>query len=1532
MATLSGVFLKNPLLVLVALAGPVVLGIFLAVCFFTVHTALLRPGLLMGCLVAILAASTGFLSFLLWRLGRQNRERGKTMDLLCRTGEIQSFLAQVNQRSAEAEDEAGFLQDVCDLAIRKGGMAMAAVARPAADGRLLFPAAAGQTACLEDLEISILPGVPEGHGPAGKAWREKTAVFSTGSQKDWLAPWRPPAMQATGIRMGAILPVAREGRIWALLLLSQNDGRFFELPVQGFFVDLAADVGRVLERIAHSRQLRLLDAAAAAFSDGIVIADAAQNVIFVNAGFSTMSGYLPEEVLGRNCRLLQGPDTDPETVRRIHETLESGQSFDGEIRNVRRDGSTFWNRLHIDPVTDAKGRITHFIGIQRDITREREALDMQAALLQNTASGILVARQRTIITANATMAQMLGREAQTLPGQSTRILYRDDVEFVRVGMLLEHLSSDGAAYMTGVRIQCADGTFLLCDLQGRLLADGQTSVWTFSDVTERESQTRQLQRAQGVYHALAAAAESLLQGETERDMISRLCERLLDGTGFAEVWIACPDVQGLFQTVGRAARNAGHPAAPGARYISVNDPEDAVAMAWRSQGAVIHQEEEDRAGGRHASRYTAPRQQRGWPSNLAVPVHRRGKPWGVLVLAAARAGSFDENTRVACEQVAALLGFGLEALDRRQALQALQHGESRRARTDALTGLPNRLALEEYLPQALARASRQQKMVAVGLLDLDDFKPVNDRFGHAAGDSLLQGFARALQELVRQTDFVGRLGGDEFVVVFEDLEPADAFRQIRIALNRLHAAVELPFALGEGRSAHVGMTMGLAFYPQDAEEPRKLLGLADVAMYACKSRKMDRSEWWCIGSSSAVLDNDQTATAFGAFDSRAAALLQDLDPRWLESVEADFTSAFYRRLREDSINAQILNSLSPEEIRRLKNSQATHLRFLLHPETTREALEEKAASLGQVHALVGVSGAALEEASGLYGEILRTQLEKSAISPRQRYLTLRVAAERLRLDLQGQLAAFDQTTDAYYATLKTQFRPSSLWVDELPTLLQKLGDLPGLQYAVIFRPDEQGRFRILTGAGADFPRLWNILRSRELYPSISPVQGKEEPGPLAMAWLSRQVQVVDAYLLDGRLKPWYPLAQEFGWRSAATVPIIASDHDMDSVLMLFGAFPHQFSSHWAKSWLSVLHSHLNTLFAAAAHAHPLIAQDAERAFRLLLYGEGLQMWVQPIVDLQTGTVSRVEVLARLHAPDGTVFLPGQFLPAFGQQELKVLFHRSLRRALSYVHEWRERGLDIDISVNLPPSVMVHPECASWVQQELGSIGVPARHLILEILETEDLDHARGNDSMHALRKLGVRLALDDFGSGYGSMTRLASLPIDTVKIDQALIRDFRGDPIKTIQLLVALVRIGLEFAQTTIIEGLEDEGVTEVARLAGAGSGQGFWLARPMPVSDFPGWLQTRPTIPADPGSLHTWHGALAYHWLGMHDFLSPRHPGPIEHCLLTRFFRTEGVADPEVLLWHEQIHGRNGGKVQKEAASALLEWLVRKVRQMYVQ
>ncbi|ATU95193.1 histidine kinase (plasmid) [Phyllobacterium zundukense] len=177
------------------------------------------------------------------------------------------------------------------------------------------------------------------------------------------------------------------------------------------------------------------------------------------------------------------------------------------------------------------------------------------------------------------------------------------------------------------------------------------------------------------------------------------------------------------------------------------------------------------------------------------------------------------------------------AIERKQAEDQI----SFMAHHDALTGLPNRILLKDRLTQAMLRTERHNPWVSVVFVDLDNFKTVNDRLGHTAGDELLKIVASRMVNCVRPIDAVVRLGGDEFVLLLVDLAASpDA---ISIILHKLMAAVTEPIAI-EGHEFNITCSMGVATFPQDGSDAETLLKNADAAMYQAKNGGRDSFQFF----------------------------------------------------------------------------------------------------------------------------------------------------------------------------------------------------------------------------------------------------------------------------------------------------------------------------------------------------------------------------------------------------------------------------------------------------------------------------------------------------------------------------------------------------------------------------------------------------------------------------------------------------------------------------------------------------------------
>ncbi|MEC4721711.1 EAL domain-containing protein [Noviherbaspirillum sp. CPCC 100848] len=216
-----------------------------------------------------------------------------------------------------------------------------------------------------------------------------------------------------------------------------------------------------------------------------------------------------------------------------------------------------------------------------------------------------------------------------------------------------------------------------------------------------------------------------------------------------------------------------------------------------------------------------------------------------LVLLGHEVGMIDIRTALAIETIIialvltlvvgwcarSLLAFErLVSIKQSEKMQALEKA-ARLAHYDGLTGLPNRVLLNERLGEAIKAAGRKAGSVSLLFIDLDRFKPINDTHGHQAGDNVLIQIGQRLRDVVRESDTVARLGGDEFVVLLAETRAND---DAGLIAGKLITAIEQPYKVGEDEM-YLSASIGISVFPKDGMEPQALMEHADAAMYYAKS-------------------------------------------------------------------------------------------------------------------------------------------------------------------------------------------------------------------------------------------------------------------------------------------------------------------------------------------------------------------------------------------------------------------------------------------------------------------------------------------------------------------------------------------------------------------------------------------------------------------------------------------------------------------------------------------------------------------------
>ncbi|GEM_PF-1294354 len=609
------------------------------------------------------------LSWIGWAVGAR-LERMETDGAQDAYARLLDALVSIQERHLHELDEAALAARVVDVLYDTGLFPIVWFGRRRVDGTPDLLAARGLDRKTIEEFMKVLVRAREARVPllVDRVLREGRAIWTDDYAAEPLldqpeaAEWAEH-VRRSDLRQVAVAPVSVGEKVAGALTVAARG----ELDVPRLLPLLERGgqiLGVALERarrearlVASLGQVELQARAIAAAGQGILISDARapdHPVLYANPAFTRITGYPAAEVIGRNCRFLQGPDTDVQARLMMRAALAAGRPVTVTLLNYRKDGTPFWNEVSLAPVRAEDGTLTHYIGLQSDVSarlREQEYQRLTGRVFENAQEGIIITdAQRRILQVNPAFTRISGYSAEDVIGRTPSLLR-----------------------------------------SGRHGAGFYRRMWR------------------------ALEEEGHWQGE--------IWNRRKDGRIYPEL-------------------------------LSVSAVRD--------------------AGGR-LTHYV---------------------------------GIFTDIT---------------EAKAREDELH-------RAAYHDFLTGLPNRYALDQQLEAALPRALRHERLLAIGLLDLDGFKAVNDTHGHPAGDELLRVLAGRLREALRASDFIARLSGDEFVLMMEDLTH---WGDLEPLLERIHKAVATPFVLGE-MEVRIGACLGLTIFPLDEAKPRELLRHIDLALYESK--------------------------------------------------------------------------------------------------------------------------------------------------------------------------------------------------------------------------------------------------------------------------------------------------------------------------------------------------------------------------------------------------------------------------------------------------------------------------------------------------------------------------------------------------------------------------------------------------------------------------------------------------------------------------------------------------------------------------
>jgi len=310
------------------------------------------------------------------------------------------------------------------------------------------------------------------------------------------------------------------------------------------------------------------------------------------------------------------------------------------------------------------------------------------------------------------------------------------------------------------------------------------------------------------------------------------------------------------------------------------------------------------------------------------------------------------------------------------------------------------------------------------------------------------------------------------------------------------------------------------------------------------------------------------------------------------------------------------------------------------------------------------------------------------------------------------------------------------------------------------------------------------------------------------------------------------------------------DHGADAATLLQRA---DVATHAAKSVSS-----LSQLFNASLESRSVRRLGLANDLRRALDNDELEVYFQPKVGLANRRLVGVECLARWEHPVYGSVSPEDFVAvAEHTGQVGRLTEVVLREGLRRVREWAERDRPLSIAVNLSPRSLLDPAFPTRVAELLAEYEVAPELLTLEVIETGVVgDPDRPLPILHRLRDLGVRLSVDDFGSGYSSLAYLRRLPVHEVKVDRTFVQGMATDP-GDLAIVRAIVDLSRHFGLSVVAEGVESELTLGLLEEMGCDVGQGFLFSRPLPYERLDAWFAAQTEAVATPAGEVRWLRAV---------------------------------------------------------------------------
>lgn len=583
--------------------------------------------------------------------------------------------------------------------------------------------------------------------------------------------------------------------------------------------------GMFMEDAPLDREL-LTSAAIEEMLDGVMLVGIDGRLAYMNRACEKLLGYKADELVGKSALELPTytESKDKEKAREVLKKVISVGSADPiDMGIMNKDGKEILVSFTASVIKDAQGNPQTLVAVIRDITERkgmeealRESEELSRGILDTAATGIYLLQNGRFKYVNRLFEEISGYRSDELVGKrSLEYVHAEDREDVRTKAIEVLKGKSSLPYEFRFLRKDSEAVWVLDRLTSIIYKGKRSVLGTIMDINERKRIETEVLDYTRQIEALFNIGTTVSQTLNLQELLDSVLERVLAVMGMEAGGIFLLDKQ-TGELVLRAHRGT---------YAEFVTRVEGLRMGEGFTGRAVLSKEsyvvEDVAGDPRLARVGAKGE--GLESFAALPIMAKERVLGLMCVGSYSSHKFPEGEVKLLGAISNQIGMAIDSAQLYERALEL-------AFTDGLTGLYNRRYLMEQIEREFNRVERSEGSLSLMMIDLDELKGINDRFGHHEGDGVLKGLGGIIKANTRASDVAARWGGDEFML----LTPETGSRGARKIGERIRSQVERYRPELDGEEVGISISVGIASYPGHASDVTQLLQRVDAAMYQAK--------------------------------------------------------------------------------------------------------------------------------------------------------------------------------------------------------------------------------------------------------------------------------------------------------------------------------------------------------------------------------------------------------------------------------------------------------------------------------------------------------------------------------------------------------------------------------------------------------------------------------------------------------------------------------------------------------------------------